>query len=112
MSGETPASVQQRSKKSKSTKSHYGKLSPSIFTGSMFGAGTDVFALWAYVIANAYKETIELNPSFLAHVLGCTPERVETAISYLCEPDPQSENEESRYLIREGQFQYRVIISV
>jgi hypothetical protein len=89
----------------------YGKLPPSTFTGSLYGAGADVFALWGYVIANAYKGTIELNPIPVAHILGCEPEQVDAAINYLSQPDPERRNmgEDGRHLVREGQWQYRVI---
>ena len=51
----------------------YGKIFASTFTGSMFGAGSDVFAVWGYVIANAQDSRIELNPRMLASTLGSTP---------------------------------------
>jgi hypothetical protein len=98
-------------RRSKDIQTHFVKLFRSTFTGSMFGAGVDVFAVWLYAIANAGGGVVELNPSVLASVLGCTRERIEMAINYLCQPDPQSRNqsEEGRHLVREGQWQYRVI---
>ena len=89
----------------------YGKIFASTFTGSMFGAGSDVFAVWGYVIANAQDSRIELNPRMLAATLGSTPEKVENAIEYLCRPDPESRNpeQEGRRLVREGQYQYLVV---
>ena len=89
----------------------YGKYFQSTFTGSMFGAGAHVFALWGYVIANTHKGIIELNPVLVAAVIGCKPEDIKTALDYLCNDDPhsRSKNENGRRLIREGQFQYRVV---
>ena len=89
----------------------YGKFFASTFKGSMFGAGPDVFAVWAYTIAHVVDSRVELNPAFVAAVLGTTPDRVQAAIDYLCQPDPSSRNpeHEGRRLIREGQFQYFVV---
>lgn len=88
----------------------YGKFFASAFTGSMFGAGPDVFAVWAYVIANTKESQVELNPHLLAATLGTTRERVQAAIDFLCAPDEHSRSkcEEGRRLIREGEFAYRV----
>jgi hypothetical protein len=88
----------------------YGKFFASTFTGSMYGAGPDVFAVWAYVIANTHDSQVELNPLMMAGTLGTTVERVEAAIAYLCAPDPRSRSKEceGRRLIREGEFAYRV----
>jgi hypothetical protein len=89
----------------------YGKLFASTFTGSMLGTGPVVFSVWAYVIAHTVKEEVELNPRLLATTIGCSPEEVQTAITYLCSPDPESRNpaEEGRRLVRNGQYQYRVV---
>lgn len=88
----------------------YGKYFASTFTGSMFGSGPTVFAVWGYVIANTVDARVELNPLLLAAALGSTPEAVQTAIDKLCQPDPASRNPdaEGRRLQREGQYQYRV----
>jgi hypothetical protein len=89
----------------------FGKFFATTFTGSMMGSGTDVFAVWGYVIANAQHSQIELNPKLLAAVLGSTPEAMEKAVSVLCSPDPNSRSTEENgvRLIREGQFAYRVV---
>lgn len=89
----------------------YGKFFASTFTGSMLGAGAEVFAVWAYVIANTVNAAIELNPTLLAAVLGMKPEAVADAISYLCAPDPMSRNpaEDGRRLVKDGMYQYRVV---
>lgn len=88
----------------------YGKFFASTFTGSMFGAGTDVFAVWGYVVANVVDSTVELNPPLLAAILGSDVERITQAIKRLTEPDPASRNpaENGRRLIHENGFQYRV----
>ena len=89
----------------------YGKFFASTFTGSMFGAGTDVFALWGYIIATATDGTVEVNPPFVAAVLGTTPERISDALTVLCDPDAGSRSgaEDGRRLIHEGAYQYRVV---
>ena len=88
----------------------FGKFFASAFTGSMFGAGPDVFAVWGYVIANTHDSQIELNPQMLAAVIGTTPERIAAAIAFLCSPDERSrsKNEQGRRLVREGEYAYRV----
>ena len=89
----------------------FGKLFASCFTGSMYGAGPVVFAVWAYVFANARGSSLELNPALLADVIGSDRESIKSAIEYLCSPDPYSQNpeEEGRRLVHEGAFQYRVV---
>jgi len=77
----------------------------------MFGAGTDVFAVWGYVIAHAVDSSVELNPKLLSSVLGASPDRIEAAIEFLCSPDPQSRNpeHEGKRLVRKGPFQFHVV---
>jgi hypothetical protein len=89
----------------------YGKFFKSTFTGSMCGAGADVFAVWGYVIANKVKSAVELNPVVLSGLIGMTPDRVSAAIDHLCKPDPNSRNpaHEGKRLVREGVFQYFVV---
>ena len=88
----------------------YGKFFASTFTGSMYGAGADVFAVWAYVIANTHDSQVELNPRLLAASIGMTADRAEVAIAYLAAPDTNSRSKvsEGRRLIREGEFAYHV----
>ncbi len=88
----------------------FGKYFASTFTGSMFGAGPHVFAVWGYVIANAEFGRVELNPRLVSSVLGAPIDDVEAAIAFLTQPDPHSRNkaEDGRRLVQEGQFQYRV----
>lgn len=89
----------------------YGKLFASTFTGSMMASGPEVIAVWAYVIANTCKSMVELNPALLAAVIGSTPQRMSEAIETLCAEDSNSRSseEKGRRLVREGQFQFRVV---
>jgi hypothetical protein len=86
----------------------YGKFFSSTFTGSMMAAGSDVFAVWSYAISHAYKAHVELNPKLLAAVIGSTPEKMQTAIDFLCSDDPASRSKEhnGKRLVRDGEFQY------
>jgi hypothetical protein len=88
----------------------YGKHFQSTYTGSMYGAGADIFAVWGYVIAHTVKSSLEMNPRMLASLLGMTVERVQAAIDYLSAPDPNSRNTdyEGRRLVKDGAFQYFV----
>jgi len=89
----------------------YGKFFASTFTGSMFGAGANVFAVWGYTIANTVEGAVELNPSLLAAVLGMTPAEVDVAIEHLCRADikSRSKDENGSRLVHEGGFQYHVV---
>ncbi len=89
----------------------FGKFFASCFTGSMLGAGPDVFAVWAYCISNAVAAQVELNPKLLALSIGMSVERVNAAIKFLCSPDPDSRNKEhdGKRLIKEGEFAYHVV---
>lgn len=89
----------------------YGKHFQSAYTGSMIGAGTDVFAVWGYVIAHAVNGYVEINPALLKPIFGVSDKRVVAAIEYLCNADPNSRtpDEDGRRLVREGQFLYRVV---
>lgn len=88
----------------------YGKHFASTYTGSMYGAGVTVFAVWGYVIANTKEGQIELNPKMLAATLGASEQSIREAIDYLSLPDPnsRSKKENGKRLIREGEFAYRV----
>lgn len=89
----------------------YGKHFESLYRGSLVGSGSDVFAVWGYVIANTRRSYVELNPKFLARVIGESEERMAAAVEFLCQPDPQSTNGkdyEGRRLVKEGTYQYLV----
>jgi hypothetical protein len=90
----------------------WGKFFDSTFTGSMFGTGIYVHAVWGYVIANTNKDhTVELNPALIAAAFGCDVDGVASAIEFLCGPDPssRSKKEDGRRLVRRGQFMYFVV---
>lgn len=88
----------------------YGKHFSSMYTGSMFGSGAEVFAVWGYVLAHAMSSRVELNPMLVAAILGEPVELIEGAIDRLCSPDPRSrcKASEGRRLVKEGEFQYFV----
>lgn len=89
----------------------YGKFFAQTFTGSMFGAGADVFAVWGYTIANTFDGHVELNPKLLAATIGSTEEAMTEAIEYLCREDPGSRSKDSNgaRLVREGEYSYLVV---
>jgi len=90
----------------------FGKWFASTYTGSMLGAGSDVFAVWSWVVANAGpKGELEINPALLAAMIGEPVERIEKAVEFLCAPDPKSRSteEEGRRIVHEGAFSYRVV---
>lgn len=82
-----------------------------MYEGSMIGAGINVFAVWNYIIAKARSGTIEINPKLLAFTLGGAESDVSDALAFLCRPDEQSRSkvEQGRRLVKEGQFQYRLV---
>ncbi len=88
----------------------YGKFFSSTYTGSMFGAGSDVFAVWGYVIAHTQKGQVELNPKLLSAIIGSPETNIRKAIEKLCKPDPLSRSkiEDGKRLIREGEYAYKV----
>lgn len=88
----------------------FGKYFASTFTGSMVGAGADMFAVWGYVVANTIASQVELNPRHLAPILGMTPEAVERCIEKLCAPDSKSRSKTANgcRLVREGEYAYFV----
>lgn len=90
----------------------FAKVFSSMYTGSMYGAGMHVFAVWGWVLANKDENgELEINPPLVSHVLGGTVEQVEDAIQYLTSPDPRSRSSEheGRRLIKISQFGYRVV---
>jgi hypothetical protein len=94
----------------------FGKIFESLYTGSMRGAGSVVFAVWGYVIANQKPDKVvgaqvELNPEILAFLIGEREEKIIEAIAYLCAPDAKSNSkeEDGRRLIKIGSRSYRVV---
>lgn len=91
----------------------YGKLFVRMYQGSMVGAGSTVFAIWGYCIANADPEghTVDLNPALLATVIGDDVEDIKKAIAFLSAPDPNSHNkeEEGRRIVHTTGFEYFLV---
>lgn len=82
----------------------------------MVGSGSDVFAVWGYVIAKMKPDVemgaqVDLNPQLLAFILGEKPDVIQKVIDKLCAPDTESRtpDEEGKRLVRVGQFTYRVV---
>jgi hypothetical protein len=89
----------------------YGKIYEQTFTGSMAGTGSNVFAVWAYVIANTGPDSlVELNPYIIGTMIGMNQEDVAKVIEYLSSPDPnsRSKSHRGRRLVQKGQFIYFV----
>jgi len=88
----------------------FGKHFSSMYTGSMIGSGTAVFAVWGYIIAHVEDGHVEVNPTHLALLLGCPEPEVVSALEFLQSPDPRSRNKQfdGRRLIKVGQFAYEV----
>jgi len=91
----------------------YGKHFASMYTGSMYGAGVHVFAVWGYAIGNTDKDGfVEINPAVVAGALGnCEPSDVKAALQYLTADDPnsRSDKEKGARLVEEGPFLYRSV---
>jgi hypothetical protein len=89
----------------------FGKSYESMYEGSMIGAGINVFAVWNYIITKARSGHVEVNPKLLAFTLGGEEKEIEEALKFLCQPDPNSRSklEGGRRIIKEGQFQYRLV---
>jgi hypothetical protein len=89
----------------------YGKIYEQTFTGSMYGSGSHIFAVWSYVIAHTKPDAmVELNPVALASMLGEDVSRIEQAIEHFKSPDAKSRSKEfeGRRLIQKGEFIYFV----
>ena len=82
-----------------------------MYEGSMVRAGMNVFAVWNYAIAKCKTGVLEINPKLVAFILGGTEKEVQDAIDYLCAPDPASRSKEceGRRLVKEGEYQYRMV---
>jgi hypothetical protein len=90
----------------------YGKVFASCFTGSMAGSGSDVFAVWSYILANADKEgCLELNPKIIGAAIGMDENNVRAVIEKLQQPDPnsRSKKEDGRRIVRTGEFLYEIV---
>jgi hypothetical protein len=89
----------------------YGKSFESKFEGSMVGAGINVFAVWDYMTTKARAGRVEVNPKLLAFTLGGEESEIVSALDFLQRPDPNSRSklEDGRRIVKEGQFQYRLV---
>jgi len=90
----------------------YGKIFESAFAGTLYGSGPTVFAVWSFVIATAKPPgAVELNPKMLAACIGTDIQDIRNAIGYLCQPDPDSRNQEEdgRRLMHLVGLQYQVV---
>ncbi len=95
----------------------YGRVFEQMYEGSMMGAGMNVFSLWNYMLIKARRGVVEVNPELVAYKLAGadrisdTVKEVEAALEYLMQPDPKSRSsaEDGRRIIKEGQFQYRIV---
>lgn len=89
----------------------YGKAFETMYEGSMVGAGLNVFAVWNYCISKNRSGLVELNPKLLAFVLGGKVEDIVSAVDFLTRADPESRSKEceGRRLVREAEYQYRMV---
>jgi len=91
---------------------NYAKVFRTMYTGSLYGAGMHVFAVWGWVLAHKNAEGIvEVNPRLVGGELGGTVEQVGSALDYLMAPDPESRSKEDDgcRLVKVGQFEYQVV---
>lgn len=79
----------------------------------MVGSGSHVFSVWGYCITWADPEShlVDLNPTLLAATIGDTIDRIQSAIEYLCQPDPNSHCKEydGARLVKQTGFSYLVV---
>lgn len=91
----------------------FGRHYESMYTGSLVGSGSVVFAVWGYIIAHMKPPEfdVELNPKLLAFILGESNDKVLDAITKLCSPDPQSRTkiEDGKRLLKKGEYLYHVV---
>lgn len=94
----------------------YGKVFVSTYTGSMYGAGMHVHAVWPWILAHADEHGIvEINPDVVGDQLdkccATVAQHVRTAVEYLMQPDPSSRSQEEggRRLVHVSGFTYRVV---
>ena len=89
----------------------YGRHFESMYTGSMYGQGYGLFAIWGWVISHERGGIVEINLKMLADLFGESIESVSTLVNKLCEPDDDSRStaQEGRRLERIGQFAYQVV---
>lgn len=94
----------------------YGRHYESMYTGSMMGAGSPVFAVWGYVISHQKPSsddvyTVELNSQLMSVLIGEKKEVIESVLDRFQKPDPKSriKDEDGRKLEKVGEYLYRVV---
>lgn len=90
----------------------YGKVFQSMYTGSMYGAGATVWAVWTWILVHKDQDGfVEINPKFLAPMIGVEEEKVVFALDYLKQEDSKSRSpdEEGRRIILVGAYTYHVV---
>jgi hypothetical protein len=89
----------------------YGKFFASTFTGSMAGAGANVFSVWGYCLANGAGGQVSLNPMVVAACIGCDQQEVVSAIEFLASPDPnsRSKSHDGRRIVQLTGVVYEII---
>ncbi|MDO9541482.1 MAG: hypothetical protein Q7J98_04060 [Kiritimatiellia bacterium] len=91
----------------------YGRSYETMFTGSMIGAGANIFSVWGYCITYAKPPhgSVELNPKLLAYLIGCEQSDVVKAIEFLCAPDKNSrtKTDDGRRLRFSEGFEYVLV---
>ncbi len=90
---------------------NWGKVHRSAFTGSMAGKGSDVFAIWCYVLAHAWDNIVDINISLVAFMIGMPEQRAREVVEFLCAEDPESRtrDEGGKRLVHAGGIRYRVV---
>jgi hypothetical protein len=74
---------------------NYVKVFQTMYTGSLYGAGMHVFAVWGWILAHKDESgVVEINPKLVANELGGTDQQVQETVNYLCAPDPNSRSTE------------------
>ena len=73
----------------------FGKVFEQMYTGSMVGAGLNVYSLWPYMIACCDSEgDVDVHPVAVAAILGAKVDDIKGALDYLLAPDEHSRSEE------------------
>ena len=69
----------------------YARVFQSMYSGSMYGAGSVIFAVWGWILGHHDQDGfVEINSAVLADILGDPKQKVDEAITYLANPDPES----------------------
>ena len=78
----------------------------------MLCGGSNVYSVMSYAIVSAYADGfVELNARLLSVLIGDPQDRIEEAIAYRCQPDPDSRtpDQEGRRFLKKGQFLYQLV---